>query len=112
MTDSNEKKGWGGKRAGAGRRYTYNTEILDSEFDKRKACTLWCSPKELDVLKAVLPFVRKYKELLAMESHEGGWKGTPEEFQAAYEKACILPTMPQLEQLVNQAFAEKSAKKK
>ncbi len=112
MVDSNEKNGWGGKRAGAGRRHAYNTEILDSAFDKRKSCTLWCSPKELDLLKAVLPFIRKYQEIIAMESHEGGWKGTPEELQAAYEKACILPTMPELERLVNQAFNTKTTKQK
>ena len=107
MEQTKEKGSWGGKRAGAGRRRAYDTDLLDSDFDRRKTCTVWCSPNELDLLKALLPFIRKYKEILAMDSHEGGWTGTPEELQSAYEKACILPTMPELQQLVNQAYAEK-----
>ncbi len=107
MEQTNEKGRWGGKRAGAGRKKAYDTNLLDSDFDKRKTCTLWCSPKELDLLKTILPFIRKYKEIIAMDSHEGGWKGTQEELQEAYEKACILPTLPELEMLSNQNYIAK-----
>lgn len=83
----------GGYREGAGRPAEYDRNMLDSFADVRKPHSIYCSSNELDYLKALLPYVREYELLLAQESHNGGWKGTKEEFEAAWEKARHLPPL-------------------
>jgi hypothetical protein len=86
----------GGYREGAGRPAGYDRELLDSPADVRKPHSIYCSDLELDYLKALLPYVRAYQLLLAQESHADGWKGTKEEFEAAWEEARHLPTLDKI----------------
>ena len=81
----------GGWREGAGRPAEYDRELLDTPADVRKPHSIYCSALELDYLKALLPYIREYELLLAQESHADGWKGTKEEFEAAWNDARHLP---------------------
>lgn len=86
----------GGARDGAGRPAEYDRELLDGFADLRKPHSIYCSSSELDYLKALLPYVRAYKLLLAQESHEGGWKGTKAEFEKAWDDARHLPPLDKI----------------
>ena len=83
----------GGAREGAGRPPEYNRELLDSFADVRKPHSIYCSDSELDYLKALLPYVRVYKLILAMGAHEGGWTGSKADFEDARDKARHLPPL-------------------
>ena len=83
----------GGWREGAGRPAEYDRELLDTPADVRKPHSIYCSALELDYLKALLPYIREYELLLAQGSDADGWKGTKEEFEAAWNDARHLPPL-------------------
>lgn len=88
MYDEEEKKyhfNWGGRREGAGRKMGYKP----INNDIRKPKSIYCSDTELDYLKAFLPYLRRYRELLNHEpvaGHEEIYDGTYEEWEQEFEK--------------------------
>ena len=77
---------WGGKREGAGRKMEYKP---DCDMDIRKPKSIYCSDSEIGYLKAFLPYLRRYRELLNHEpvaGHEEVYDGTHEEWEQEFEK--------------------------
>lgn len=86
--DGTPAKGWGGKRARAGRRKQ------DIPFnDRKRNRTIYCTAGEQAYLRAILTRVRAFRTLLDTEptpGHEERYNGTADEWEAAYEKAKVI----------------------